>query len=366
MSTIKVSNIDPRTAGGVVNVNSIAMPSAGNLANRNKIINGDMRIAQRGSGAATIDNTFPVDRWKQAFTTAGAVSFQRQTSSVPTGFNYAIKGTVTTADNSIGSGDFWVVSQLIEGYHTADLLFGTANAKSVTLGFWVRASVTGTYCISLCNNDSNRSFVSEYTITAQNTWEYKTITVPGDVAGTWNVANATGIRVRFALTSGTGFQAGAGSWVAANSFATSNQTQLLETLNATFYVTGVQFEAGVQATPFEYRNYGDELARCQRYFMWSDNGQGGCYEIGSCINSERIMGPVKFMVPMRTTPTVIIYSNDLTAGKVNLYNNATVNLGSGFIAASVRAAGYRFVTNGSGLSVGSFYSWEWQADAELI
>ena len=181
---------------------------------------------------------------------------------------------------------------------------------------------------------------------------------------TWEVTNNTGIQVFFSLTGGPSLQRTAGSW-GTTADCSSNQTQLLQTLNANWLVTGVQLEAGTNATPFERRDYGEELARCQRYFTWSDDGKGGVYEIGASINSERIAGPVKFMVPMRTTPTIIIYSNDLTAGKVNLYNNATNNLGSGFIAGSVRAAGYRFITNGSGLTPGLFYSWEWQADAEL-
>tara|TARA_R110002096_G_scaffold18505_2_gene62976 strand:- start:1049 stop:2143 length:1095 start_codon:yes stop_codon:yes gene_type:complete len=364
MSTIKVNNIDPRNTGETVSVNSIAMPNAGTLGNRNKIINGGMRISVRGSGAATLTETYPVDRFEQAFSTDGAVSFQKEATDVPTGFDYSIKGTVTTADGTVGASQGWTIGQKIEGNNVTDLQFGTANAKSVTVSFWVKSSVAGVYCVTLRNGADDRAFVSEYTISSANTWEYKTITVAGDTAGTWSKLNGTGLDVIFCLAGGSSKQGTAGSW-GAFADCTSNQTQILETLNATWLLAGVQLEAGTNATPFEHRNHGDELARCQRYFSWSDDGSGGCYEIGAAITSQRVAGPVKFMVPMRAAPTVIVYSNDLTAGTVNLYNNATGNLGSGFIAESVRAAGYRFITNGSGLTAGLFYSWEWSADAEL-
>ena len=364
MSTIKVNNIDPRNTGETVSVNGLAMPNAGTLANRNKIINGDMRISVRGSGAATLTSTYPVDRFEQAVNTEGAFSFQKEATDVPAGFDYSVKGTVTTADGTTGSSNGWVLTQKIEGNNVTDLQFGTANAKSVTVSFWVKSSIAGVYCVTLRNGADDRAFVSEYTISSANTWEYKTITVAGDTTGTWNKTNGTGLDVIFCLTGGSSKQGTAGSW-GAFADCTSNQTQILETLNANWLLTGVQVEAGTNATPFEYRNHGDELARCQRYFTWSDDGNGGCYEIGAAINSERIAGPIHFNQTMRATPTVIIYSNDLTPGKVNLYNNSTNNLGSGFIAGSVRAAGYRFVTDGSGLTAGSFYSWEWSADAEL-
>ena len=364
MSTIKVNNIDPRNTGETVSVNGLAMPNAGTLANRNKIINGNMSIAVRGTSAVTTNEAYPVDRFRQLVAnTSGAVTFQKETTDVPAGFDCAIKGTVTTADATTDATQRWSIDQKIEGYNVADLQFGTANAKSVTVSFWVKSSVAGIYCVTLLGAGS-RGYVSEYTISSANTWEYKTITVPGDTAGTWIVDNGVGLQVFFSLTGGSSLQQTAGSW-GGLADCSSNQTQLLQTLNATWLVAGVQLEAGTNATPFEYRNHGDELARCQRYFTWSDDGNGGCYEIGAAISSERVAGPIHFKQTMRTTPTVIIYSNDLTAGKINLYNNSTSNLGSGFIAASVRAAGYRFVTNGSGLTAGTFYSWEWSADAEL-
>ena len=274
MSTIKVNNIDPRNTGETVSVNGLAMPNAGTLANRNKIINGDMRIAQRGTAAVTATGAYPVDRFRQLVgNTAGAVTFQQETTDVPAGFDYATKGTVTTADATTDATQRWSIDQKIEGYNVADLRFGTADAKSVTLSFWVKSSVAGVYCASLLGA-STRGFVNEYTINSANTWEYKTITVPGDTSGTWVVDNGTGLQVFFSLTGGSSLQGTAGSWQSNQKECTSNQTQLLQTLSATWLVAGVQLEAGTNATPFEYRDYGYELASCQRYFQLLQFGSG--------------------------------------------------------------------------------------------
>jgi len=298
MSTIKVNSIDPRNTGETVSVNGIAMPNAGTLANRNKIINGGMRISQRGSGAATLTETYPVDRFEQAFSTDGAVSFQTETTDVPAGFDYSIKGTVTTADGTVGSTQGWTIGQKIEGNNVTDLQLGTANAKSVTVSFWVKSSIAGVYCVTLRNGADNRAFVSEYTIISANTWEYKTITVAGDTSGTWDTTNGTGLEVIFCLSGGSSKQRTAGSW---GTFAdcSPNQTQLLQTLNANWLVTGVQLEAGTNATPFEHRCYDEELARCQRYYEVVRGG-GFMYWV-----SGNYCGTNNFAVEKRATPATV-------------------------------------------------------------
>ena len=239
-----------------------------------------------------------------------------------------MKFTTTTADATTDATDFALISQQIEGFNSADFLFGTADAQDVTVSFWVRSSLTGTFCLTLLNSALNRSYVSEYTINAANTWEYKTITVPGDTNGTWLTDNGSGLQVRFGITAGTDFQQAAGSWGTGNAVGSSNQTQLLETLNATWYVTGVQLEAGTVATPFEHRSYGDELAKCKRYF--TNIGGTACHFRGT--NSDSLGTTIPTPVQMRATPSI----SNLSIGSCRMYNASGVNFGSA--SASVNAA----------------------------
>jgi len=292
-----------KVSAGVLNIDDL-------YGFRNRIINGDMRIDQRNAGAAvTTASAFPVDRFLVALTSnVGAFSAQ-QDSSVPAGFNTSTKITVTTADGTIASTENFGYQTWIEGNNIADLGFGTANAKTVTISFWVRGSVTGTYGIVIGNSNAgtggaNRSYVSTYTINSANTWEYKTITIAGDTSGTWQTGNLRGMLVRFGLTAGTDFQQAAGSWGTANAFGTSAQTQLLSTLNATWYITGVQLEVGSVATPFERRPYGTELALCQRYY-YKSTAADGSRVIGTGFNDTTTLAKinVNFKVSMRTAPT---------------------------------------------------------------
>jgi hypothetical protein len=262
-------------APAVAGSNTIVLPTSGDLAvttqlgTRNRIINGDMRIDQRNAGAsvnsASGGGVYPVDRFEQESAIGGGVLAMQQSSTAPTGFTNSLAFTVSTVDSSLAAGDRYNIRHIIEGYNVADLGFGAANAATVTLSFWVRSSVTGTYCAGLRNGSNNRSYVSNYTISSANTWEYKTITITGDTTGTWGSTNGRGIIVSFALASGTTAQTTANTWSAGEFIATSSQTNLLATNGATFYITGVQLEAGSVATPFERRSYGQELALCQRY-----------------------------------------------------------------------------------------------------
>lgn len=324
MSTIKVDKIESTstTAGGVtidssgnVQIGGHSLPTAGALGNRNLIINGDMRIAQRGTGAAG-NGGFPVDRWIQA-NSSGVISGQQSTSITPDDFGYSFGLTVTTSDATIDASDQSNVQQHIEGYNTAQLLFGTANAKDVTVSFWVRGSVSGTYCMILLGSSDgstlDRSYVSEYTINSVDTWEYKTITVPGDTGGTWHVGNGRGLTVRFGLTAGSNFQQAAGFWGTTNATGSANQTQLLATSNATWYVTGVQLEVGTIATPFEHRSYGQELTLCQRYYQ----DYSGTTVFGSCKALDATYANQKILpVVMRDTPTVAFTWPSGTGGNI--------------------------------------------------
>ena len=275
MSTIKVNKIEHTgtTAGGVevdssghVQVDGVQMPTAGALSHRNKIINGNMRVDQRNGGSSvTADNSFAVDRFVFRTVGGGAVTAQQSTTA-PSEFVNSYSITVSTADSSIAATDNYQLVHRIEGNNTADLLFGTSSAKTVTLSFWVRSSVTGTFGGNLQNNAADRSYVFQYTINTADTWEYKTITVAGDTSGTWLTTNAAGICVTWDLGSGANFEGTANSWNAANNRRASGNVQLIGQANATLFLTGVQLEVGEKATPFEHRSYSDELARCQRYY----------------------------------------------------------------------------------------------------
>ena len=346
MSTLKVTNIqNPSTSsGGVsidtsghVTVDGVAMPSAGPLSNRNKIINGDMRIDQRNAGASVSGiAVYPVDRFRADEDTDGATSCQ-QVSDAPAGFNYSLKLTTTTADASLGAAQFCRVIQRIEGYQTADFGWGTAYAKTVTLSFWVKSSLTGTFGGALSNSATNRGYGIEYTINSDNTWEYKTITIPGDTSGTWLTTNGIGIRLDFGLGIGTDYStATAGSWTAASNAmttTTSGLVSLIGTLNATWQITGVQLEVGSVATPFEHRSYGDELALCQRY-----------YEIVEGVGWPRggdnlLMVSLPYKVEKRATPTVS-YSKlgGGGSGSILPIYNPTVHCASAFQAVGAASA----------------------------
>lgn len=269
---------------------------------RNRIINGDMRINQRNA-AVTTDTAYSVDRWALNISSTGAVSLAGNTGIVPAGFTNALFLDVTTADTSIAAGEFLGIIQPVEGFNVADLAYGTASAKTATLSFWIRSTTTGTYCVSFVNSTNNRSYVATYTISAANTWEYKTVTVPGDTSGTWLTNNGIGLTVRFAFAAGTTYQTTAGSWQAGNFLATSAQTNLLALNTNDAYITGVQLEAGTVATPFEQRSYGQELALCQRYYEKTSALGYGAMATGGSFFRQLVY---YFKSEMRTTPTISV------------------------------------------------------------
>jgi hypothetical protein len=251
-------------------LNGLVYPDASSMGFRNRIINGDMRIDQRNAGAS-INNSnvavYSLDRWAIYGPVSARVSIQQNAGSVtpPSGFrNYL--GVTSLAATSLGSTDDYVLYQWIEGFNTADLGWGAAGAQSVTLSFWVRSSLTGTFGGSLQNTGSARSYVFSFTISAANTWEYKTVTIAGDTSGTWDTTNSYGIAVFFSLGSGTGKSTAAGSWGNGNFNNVTGGVNVVGTNGATFYITGVQLEAGSVATPFERRDYGRELIMCERYY----------------------------------------------------------------------------------------------------
>lgn len=255
------------TLQNVTFANSASLPNT--FGFKNRIINGDMRIDQRNAGASVTptDGQYSVDRYVFGVSAASKFTFQQNAGSVtpPTGFtNYL--GITSSSTYSIVSGDYFNVNQCIEGFNIADLGWGTANAKTVTLSFWVRSSLTGTFGGSLRNSGSSRSYPFTYTISSANTWEQKSITIAGETTGTWQTTNGIGIRVGFGFGVGSNFSGTAGAWSGANYASATGATSVVGTNGATLYITGVQLEKGSTATSFDVRPYGTELALCQRYY----------------------------------------------------------------------------------------------------
>ena len=261
MSTLNVNRVVDASGGVLAPISSVM---------RNRIINGAMVIDQRNAGASvTPNNTYTLDRWFGLNSQTSKFTVQ-QSSVVPVGFFDSALITSSSA-YSVGSGDYFVFAQRIEDFNVADLNWGTANAKTVTLSFWVRSSLTGTFGGSLRNGSGNRSYPFTYTISAANTWEYETITITGDTAGTWTTgSNGIGIEVDFGLGAGSSFSGTAGAWAAGNFVSATGATSVVGTNGATFYITGVQLEVGTQATSFEYENYTSLLSKCYRYcYRWT-------------------------------------------------------------------------------------------------
>jgi hypothetical protein len=285
---------------------------------KNRIINGAMVIDQRNAGASvTITNTsvvtYTIDRWFAFGTVASKFSVQQNAGSVtpPLGFSNYL-GVTSLSAYSIGSGDSFSIGQYIEGFNTADLGWGTANAQTVTFSFWVRSSLTGTFGGSLRNDAANRSYPFTYTISSANTWEQKSVTIAGDTSGTWLTTNAAGIRVGFGLGVGATLSGTAGAWAGSNYVSATGATSVVGTNGATFYITGVQLEKGSTATSFDYRPYGTELALCQRYYELYD---GGLLYLTKLRESDRNRrGNFFFKVTKRAAATVTLITSSADGG----------------------------------------------------
>jgi hypothetical protein len=282
---------------------------------KNRLINSAMVIDQRNAGAVISSlgavTTYIVDRFFYQSGNAGRFSAQQNAGTVtpPAGFTKYL-GFTSLGANSPAASDYGIASQAIEGLNITDLGWGTASAATITISFWVRSSITGTQSIALVNVASVRSYSQTYTINSANTWEQKTITVPGDTSGTWATDNTTGIYLRFPLATGSNNLTTAGVWNATNSNGATGTTAISATSGATFYITGVQLEKGSTATSFDYRPYGTELALCQRYYETYSNGTGtgAIYEgiTGSFATTAAFRGFVPFKVTKRASPTLVV------------------------------------------------------------
>ena len=280
---------------------------------KNRIINGAMVIDQRNAGASVTgnNNIFGTDRFRTATTQSSKFTMQQNAGSVtpPAGFkNYL--GITSSSAYSVVSSDYFLVGQPVEGFNTSDLGFGAAGASTVTLSFWVRSSLTGTFGGAINNSAYDRSYPFSYTISAANTWEQKTVTIAGDTTGTWiGATNGVGLYAWFNLGTGSTGSTTANAWASGSYYAPTGATSVVGTNGATFYITGVQLEKGSTATSFDYRPYGTELALCQRYLpVWSNKGGAGnaAIGVGQLYSTTQAVVVLPYTVTPRTQPTGII------------------------------------------------------------
>jgi len=301
--TTGVTGVLPEANGGTGS-------SAGNQMFKNRIINGAMVIDQRYAGASVTptNSIYTLDRWYAIIGVASKYSVQQNAGSVtpPVGFTKYL-GITSLSSYSTGASEAFLLNHYIEGLNIADFAFGTASATPITLSFWVRSSLTGVFGFSFSNELSNRAYITNYTINSANTWEQKTITISGDVSGTWQTNNAIGLQIRFDLGSGSSFNGTAGAWGSSNLLRTSGSQSIVGTNGATFYITGIQLEKGSTATSFDYRPHGTELALCQRYYYRTTSPASGIYIVNSALSVAATLayGTNVFPVPLRDRPTAL-------------------------------------------------------------
>ena len=301
---------------------SDGISSAGLYGMKNRLINGSMSISQGAAGAtitpavtSAYATNYPVDRF-QVIVGAASKLTTAQSSVAATGFNFSTLITSSSA-YTVGASEVFVIRQNIEGFNTADLGWGAAGAAPVTLSFWVRSSLTGTFGGSLQNSASNRSYPFTYSIAAANTWELKSVTVAGDTTGTWiGATNGIGLRVNFGLGVGSTYSGTAGAWAGSDFDSATGATSVVGTNGATFYITGVQLEKGSTATSFDYLDYGRSLMQCQRYYqkMGGLTTASTYLYIGGYNGSASGIYPlITLPVEMRATPTGAVSGTWATA-----------------------------------------------------
>jgi hypothetical protein len=276
---------------------SDGVSAAGLYGFKNRIINGAMEIDQRNGGVSItpVAAQYTVDRWQAGLTAASKFSAQQNAGSVtpPVGFSNYL-GLTSLSAYSVLTGDSFRIQQPIEGSNIEDLAWGTASAAPVTISFWVRSSLTGTFGGSLSNSAGTRSYPFTYTISAANTWEQKSVTIVGDTSGTWLTTNGVGIFVIFSLGAGATYSAAAGAWASGFYLSATGAVSVVGTNGATLYITGVQFERGFTKTNFDVRDIGRELIMCQRYY--------GFYST-NVFSLPAAYGSFYYPVQMRVAPT---------------------------------------------------------------
>ena len=348
MSVLATNAITDASGGNTATINSYT-PTESNMAGRNRIINGSMVLDQRNAGASitqSTSNQFPVDRWLVAGDVASKFTAQ-QSSTAPAGFINSLLITSSSA-YTVGASESFILTQYVEGLNVADFGWGTANATAITVSFWVRSSLTGTFGGVVRNSASNRSYPFSYTISAANTFEKKSITIAGDTSGTWLTTNGRGLNLTFSMGAGASASGTAGAWAGTAYASATGATSVVGTSGATFYITGVQLEAGSVATPFERRSYGTELQLAQRYYnkVSANDGNGGYAAFGSGYASGSTTAVISVTLPvaMRSAPTLTLGGTNrvLPTGSGNPSITGTTYIGT--------KGGYLNVVVSSGLS----------------
>jgi hypothetical protein len=332
-----------------------------------------MVIDQRNSGVEinpAVSSAYYLDRWQATLTTASKFKIGQNAGAVtpPVGFSKYM-GMTSLSSYSVISSDIFLVKQPVEGYAIADLAFGTSGAKTVTVSFWVYSSITGSHSFALVGGSSSgnvRSYPQAYTISAANTWEFKTITIPGDTGATaYDSSTGVGLQLRFGLGIGSGNTGTSGSWSTNNWQGSSGCVSIVGTSGATFYLTGVQIEAGPLATTFEQRPYGLELTLCQRYYETSGTNtylqaaaagfSSGSYTLGAINNFFQ-----SYKVVKRAAPTVRVWR----AGTANVINVAGSAPAVSGISATISQFSFIVAAAGSGPNQ-STNDFDWDASSEL-
>tara|TARA_B100000212_G_scaffold303208_1_gene249922 strand:+ start:778 stop:1812 length:1035 start_codon:yes stop_codon:yes gene_type:complete len=333
------------------------LPRQGAFANRSVIMNGEFMVDQRNNGAAVIPTStyyqLTLDRWAAGVSQASKVKYERGGGSVtpPAGFKTYLAMTQNGSTYTPTTNDIFDVAQYIEGYDTAKFDFGTSTAKNLVVSFWARSNVTGTYGIYVTNKAANRIFVNSYTISAANTWEYKTVSITGDTTGTWLTTNDTGLRIGWMLSAGSGRLTSANAWNASADYAVTGQVNLLGTSNGYLYLTGCKLEED-QATPFEHEPYHVSLNKCLRYYFDSNASASKPYIYAKNYQSTHRFYDHFYNVPMRATPSVTTtYTNSAATSAPTEYHANEYH--------------WKAYTTGASDSANSARLLTFQADAEL-
>ena len=385
MSTIKVNKIENTAtadggiaidATGHVQIDGVQLPTAGALSHRNLIVNGGMTVSQRSTSKTGVDapGYKTVDRMRYSENSLSTAEItHEQSTDAPDGFSHSLKITVTTAEGSVEAADgFRPLQTRLEGQDLQHLQYGTSGAKSLTLSFYVKSSVTGTYAVAFTRDETtDRLITATYTISSANTWEYKTITIPGDTSASITNDNANRLEVLFHAGAGSNSTSTdtSGSWgnYASTGSAYGNAVNLQNTLNATWQITGVQLEVGEKATPFEHKSFREELNDCLRYFQKSYNygtDPGTVTDVGMiALRKSSITSSIYdinlLYAHKRVNPTIVIYSPGSGAsGKAEVDTADETAQGSDIGENNARVTG---TSQGDGLYIRVHYT----ADAEL-
>jgi hypothetical protein len=363
MSLVKANTYQDASGGSNAVFSGVANPP-NSMGFRNRIINGNMAIDQRNAGASVTltADAYTLDRWYCLSSQTSKYSVQQNAGAVtpPNGFrNYL--GVTSLSAYTVASGERFLVQQRIEGFNTADFMWGTSNAQTVTLSFWVRSSLTGTFGGAVNNAAVDRSYPFTYTVSAANTWEQKTVTIAGDTTGTWLTTNGSGLLLSFNLGTGSTLSGTAGAWAAGTFVSATGATSVVGTNGATFYITGVQLEAGTNASAFEQIDYGRELMMCQRYYEAGGATDASNETIAAAYSTSAARGQrVVFSGYKRAAPTMTVTS-------ASIYVSGSYSSATTAAADNVSQSSFATDIGRSGLSTAGCYpiKYLWTASAEL-